>query len=404
MRAVVYLVIISILIFSFVSVSKASDIDSLIRLLVKKGIITEEEAGQLKEEISKEKEEAKAEEKSEYDTNKGIFQVSGALHGEFRWQKHGDIIESDPDSTSDLYLRRIEIAVEATLTDWARASAVFTSEWIGDEVNQSDEKIEVDEAVLTLNKEGFPLYLIIGKRTQPFGVFENPLITDPMTQDAYETKAVGLTVGYKGPVGLDLSLTVYKDEAQINHLFESGLFEEALQRVATDVSDDIDSFILSGSISPLKDRFTFSVSYISEPGWSRRNETVSIGLNSEALILDRFRLYAEYMKALHREKYATVDEEYKEGVISLAASYGMSESLDVALRYEHFDDDSISERLGIWTVRDRYSVGTKYNLYRNDTVGLEVFIAGEYRRTEFRAHGEIPDSNDEIYIRLGADF
>ncbi len=403
MRAVVYLVLISILIFSFVSVSKASDIDSLIRLLVKKGIITEEEAEQIKEEVSKEKEDSKAEEEFEHGTDKGIFQVSGALHGEFRWQKHRDIAESDPDSTSDLYLRRIEIGIEATLTDWAGASAVFTSEWIGDEVNQSDEKIEVDEAVLVLKKDDLPLYLVIGKRAQPFGMFENPLITDPMTQDAYETKAVGLTVGYEGPAGLDLSLTVYKGEAQMNHLFESGLFEETLQRVATDVSDDIGSFILSGSISPLKDRFILSASYISEPGWSRRNETVSIGLSSEAL-LDRFRLYAEYMKALHREKYAAVDEEYKEGVISLAASYGVSESLDIALRYEHFDDDGISERLGIWTVKDRYSVGTKYSLYRNETVGLEVFVAGEYRRTGFRVHGEMPDSNDEIYIRLGADF
>lgn len=362
MRRFIYLVVIGIFIFSFSTVSRASDIESLIRLL------------------------------------------SGSLHGEFRWQKHRDITEADSDSTSDLYLRRLEIGIEATLTDWVVASAVFTSEWIGDKVSQADEKIEVDEAILTLKKEDFPLYLVVGKRAQPFGVFENTLITDPMTQDAYETKEVGLTVGYEGPMGLELSLTVYKGEAQMNHFFESGLFEETLQRTGTKASDDIGSFILSGSISPMDDRLAVFASYISEPGWGRKNETVSVGFSAEAPFLDGLRIDAEYMKALSRERYMAVDEEYKEEVFSVVASYEVAEPLDVAFRYEHFDDDRMSEKLKIWTIKDRYSVGTKYSLYSDEVTGVDIFVAGEYRRTEFRAHGDIKDNNDEIYIRFGVDF
>ncbi|RMG68113.1 MAG: LbtU family siderophore porin, partial [Nitrospirae bacterium] len=365
--------------------------------------------------------------KEEEPPSEGISErlsLGGSLYGEYRWMKNRDITDPDSDSTSDLYLRKLELAIEAELTDWLTASTVLNSEWIGDDLNQGDEKITVDEATISLKTDDIPFYMVFGKRTQPFGVFENHLITDPMTQDAYETKRVGITLGYTGPMGLDLSGTLYKGEEQMEHLFESGLFDsDTLSRKEGD-TDDVGSFILAGSITPVE-YLTLFTSYLSEPGRGSRNETLNAGISLVPPFIEGVRFDAEYMKALDREKYAGLRNEYREGVFSATLAYEfvlrkrkslggglfsarrehlISEPLEIAIRYEHFDDDGMSDDLGIWTVRDRYSAGARYSFYNDEETGFNAFVAGEYRHTELRTHEAMKDNNDEVYLRLGVDF
>ncbi len=424
MKRTIAIFIVVSFIFTCMSLAQATELDSLIKLLIKKGIITEEEAREIKREL---KAEGGGKSLSSETPEKGSspVSISGSIYGEYRWMKHRDITDPETDSTSDLYLRKVELATEVSLTHWAEASVVLNSEWIGDDINQGDEKVAVDEATLTLRGEGFPLYLVLGKRTQPFGVYENHLITDPMTQDAYETKRVGITAGYTGAMGLDLSVTFYKGEEQMNHLFESGLFEDTLQRTGDKASDDVGSFILSVSVTPIEETLTVFGSYLSEPGWGRRNETLSGGFSLTPSFPEGLRLDAEYMKALKREEYPGAGRQYKEAVFSVTAAYEfvlrkrettggglfaerkahlISEPLEVALRYEYFDDDGLSDDLGIWTVKSRYSLGGRYSFYNDETSGLNAFVAGEFRRTELRTHADMKDSNDEVYLRVGVDF
>ena len=426
MKRVVTIFIVVSLVFISMSLAEATELDSLIKLLIKKGIITEEEAKEIKKEISKEglsvsEDRTRSSEVSE--KRPSPVSISGSIQGEYRWMRHRDIKDPETDSTSDLYLRKVELGTEISLTDWAEASVVLNSEWIGDEINQGDEKVTVDEATLTLMGEGFPLYLVVGKRTQPFGVFENHLVTDPMTQDAYETKRVGITAGYTGTMGLDLSLTVYKGEEQMNHLFESGLFEDTVSR-AGEATDDVGSYIASFSVEPL-DSLTLFGAYLSEPGRGTRNQTVNAGASFVPPFMEGLRIDAEYMKALKREEYSGATRQYKEAVLSVTAAYEfvlrqrktiggglfaerrahlISEPLEIALRYEHFDDDGMSNDLGVWTVKDRYSLGARYSFYNDETSGLNAFVAGEYRRTEYRTDADMKDSNDEVYLRVGVDF
>jgi hypothetical protein len=72
-------------------------------------------------------------------------------------------------------------------------------------------------ATITLQSEtGFPLYLVVGQRTQPFGAFFAHFVTDPMSQDAYEVKQVGATVGYTARKlwGLDLRVSPLRPPAR----------------------------------------------------------------------------------------------------------------------------------------------------------------------------------------------
>ena len=91
----------------------------------------------------------------------------------------------------------------------------------------------VDEATITFEQEdGFPLYAVIGKRTQPFGAFYERLVTDPPAKDAYEANQVGITVGYKSKAwwGLDASFTAYRQEELMDHFFGSTLFDNVNHR------------------------------------------------------------------------------------------------------------------------------------------------------------------------------
>jgi len=297
----------------------------------------------------------------------------------------------------------------------------------GDSVNNGDEKITVDQAIITLQKEKFPFYLVMGKRTQPFGVFENHLVTDPMTQDAYETKKVGVTAGYTGPLGLDISATVYKGETQMDHLVASGLFE--VTRTGT-TTDDVNSYILSASISPVKDHLKFFLGYLSEPGRGSRNNTASLGVSIGIPGLKNFRLDSEYMKALKRERYTGFTEAFKEGVFSVTGSYVFNtrerhekiggaelkeqkehvseEPIELALRFEHFDDDGLAEKDSSWSAENRYSIGARYSFYQNEKKDVAAYVGTEFRYTNYRLHSSLTntraDNNKELFLKLGLSF
>jgi|GEM_PF-276273 len=441
LRKVVFVVLVAMLVMTGFTAAQAAEGDAILKILLKKGIISEAEYKSITEELKS------GDEKKDVQLNTKIAEaiqynkpeekkdgwadrvkLSGLLEGEYRWKKYRDISNKNSDSTSDLYIRRLELGLEAEITDWIKAKGVLNSEWIGDQVNNGDEKITVDQATITLQKEGFPLYLVLGKRAQPFGVFENHLVTDPMTQDAYETKKTGVSLGVTGPLDIDVSATVYKGEVQMDHLVGSGLIEVTRTGTATD-ADDVNSYILSASISPVKDHLKFFASYLSEPGRGSRNTTGSLGLSAGIPGFDGFRLDAEYMKALKRETYTGLTEAFKESVFSVTAAYTfngdrhediggaklenvlahiLEEPIELALRYERFDDDGLAEKNSSWSAKNRYSGGIRYSFYKDEEKGLAAYLATEYRYTGYRLHSSLKDTradnNKEFLVRLGVAF
>jgi hypothetical protein len=345
--------------------------------------------------------------------------LTGTVEGDYYRTDHGDMTGQD----SGLSISTMELGVEADFSDFASGFVLFLAEDLGtgEEIN-----ILVDEATLALREESSPFYLIFGKRVQPFGVFENHLVADPMTQDAYETNRVGLTAGYAGPMGVDISATLYKGEEQMEHLFESGLFDpDALTRSEGE-EGKVESYIVTALITPIDDLTVFGA-FLSEPGRGQRNNTANVGLSIVPSFFEGLRIDVEYMKALDREIYDGLAREFKEGVFSLTAAYEfvfmereviggaifaerkahlVSEPLELAVRYEHFDDDGIADDLGIWSVKDRYSAGGRYTFYEN--IGLTAYLAVQYRRTKYRLHpdlaGTTADDSNEYFARLGVTF
>ena len=350
----------------------------------------------------------------------GSLRISGSLAGEGRWRNIGDV------PMSDLYLRIVEVALETQPADWVSAIVVLNSEWIGDPLNGGDGTVVVDEAHVDLSLPRLPFYFVLGKRTQPFGVFETNFITDPLTQDAYETKTVGLTAGLNAPLGSDLSLTLYKGRVLSEHLYASGLFDAGVPTPPLPAASRVDSWILSGTVNPIPDAWTVFASCSSEPGAGRRMVTLGFGTQLVVPGLEHLRIGVESMKALSRENAPGLARSFRESTLSLSVSYQIvlrqggrnrgvnylarksrriARPTQISVRYETFDDGSRASALGSWSVRGRASVGGRYTFYeKGELLAALMFEFGRQSARISPAFAGHAPSGYDAYFRLRLDF
>ncbi|PIU84680.1 MAG: hypothetical protein COS67_11945, partial [Deltaproteobacteria bacterium CG06_land_8_20_14_3_00_44_19] len=85
-----------------------------------------------------------------------------------------------------------------------------------------------------------------------------------------------------------------------------------------------------------------------------------------------------------------------------AVALQVAEPLELAARYEGFDDDRDANQDG--TLKDRYSIGANYTLFKKDN--FSTTIMAEYRRSNYeKASGSAYDDKlDEFFVRLAIAF
>jgi hypothetical protein len=354
------------------------------------------------------------------------LRLSGALAADARWLRKGAVPGFSPTTVSDLFLRMFDLALEADFSDWASATVVLNSEWIGDSLNQGDGTVVVDEARLDVAIPHSPVYFSVGKRSQPIGQFEASLITDPMTQDAYEAKAVGVTVGIRAPLSTDFSATLYKGRVLWDHVAQSRLFDPTAAPAQDVPVSRADSWILSGTTTPVKDTWTVFAAFASEPGLDRRITTIDLGTSFSPPGVKSVEVDAEYMRGLRRDVIPGLGQSFRESVLSVTASYQFvrrprmtsgnrsyrarrehrfAHPIEVSLRFEAFTDGSRAESLGSWSVKNRLSAAGRYTFF--DRGNVLIALSAEYRKQTLRVSpvfGGIAAPTDEFCLRLGLDF
>ncbi len=326
-----------------------------------------------------------------------VITLSGAIELDYSYVDDDDTSDrTSNDSTSDLDVGTVEIGIEAALHDYITATAILKGENL-----DSDNNVFWDEAFFEIKKEDFPLYLVAGKRVQPFGVFESLLINDPLTCELYEINDAGLTLGaaFEQVMGLDLSATVYRGETLVTKIEEPGYGwtrSASPGFTANTNNDDVESFILSGTIEPFEG-ISLSAFYNTEPGDTDRNNTAGGAIHVEfaGLILD-----GEYITALQRELHWADQQEYKEKAWTVSLGYQVIDPLLVAVRYESFDAGQTAAE----NLENRYSIGATYTLLENDSFACSIM--GEYRRTEYEttAGSTNDDELDEFFARIAIEF
>lgn len=269
----------------------------------------------------------------------------------------------EPEETeSGIVLDAVEIVLDAELNENVSAMAIIKYEG-------GDDEVILDEANITMkNLSGAPVTLTAGKYVLPFGVFESPLVNDPLTQEVYEINAAAVSLAYvvEELQGVELSLTVYDEPDGVN---------------------DVTDFIINASVSQ-EELYTFTVGYNSAKadGGFDRNDSLAVSLNASARNLT---LDAEYITALEREG---VDPP-KESAYALSAAYQVLPALSLAARYEDFDDDDNDDATED-SLDFRYSVGGSYELYES------VALNAEYRISD----QEVEDDLKEWVLRLSMEF
>jgi hypothetical protein len=302
------------------------------------------------------------------------------------------------DSTSNLDIGTVELGLEVAFHEYVTGNFILK----GEALDTDNDRVFWDEATISIQKEGFPFYFVGGKRGQPFGMFESHLINDPITQDCYEIAKTGATIGYSAKsLGVDISATVYKGEELMGHLVDSKYgFERDNSPTTYEETDDVSSYIGNIAISPL-DALMVSAYYDSEPGDGDRNETAGISVYYE---IGKVTLDAEYITALNRGRHFTDNKEYRESAWFAAIAFQATEPLELAARYEAFNDDIVGEEDG--HLKDRYSIGFTYTLFENDSFATNLM--GEYRVSNFEIESGNPNRVDdilnEVFLRLAMEF
>jgi len=321
---------------------------------------------------------------------------SGAIELDYSYADDSDTADNTVnDSTSDLDIGTVELGLEAAFHEYVTGNFILK----GEALDTDDDRVFWDEATITIQKEGFPIYFVGGKRGQPFGVFESHLINDPITQDCYEIAKTGATIGYTTEhLGLDISATIYKGEELMTHLVDSEYGFERDKSPTYEETDDVSSYIGNITISPVEG-LDLAGYYDSEPGDGERNETAGISVHYE---IGKVTLDAEYIAAISREKHFTDNKEYNESAWFAAIAFQAMEPLEIAARYEAFDDNIGGEQDGHLT--DRYSIGFTYTLFENDSFATNLM--GEYRISNYeKQSGSIADNKlNEAFLKLAIEF
>jgi len=311
---------------------------------------------------------------------------------DYDYYEVSDVSDKDSGGSTDLGLGSVDLELRVFFNEWVKAKFTLAADDVGKQDGKT--RIKVDDAFFTLNCPWVPLYFKGGYTVLPFGVFEDRLITGPITEDLYEIQQVGGTLGFDPDFyGLNISFTVYAGQDIIKNLENFDIDEYRADR---EEDDDVSSFIANVALEPVEDMLSLSAFYDSEPGDGRRNQTIG-----SAFTLDvwKFSLDGEYIAALQREKGEN-GEENKESawVVGLAFRPLESVPLEFVVRYEDFDDDLKGNQDEI--LDDRYVAGFSYKFMKWAT----FFFEYDYLNYEKESDSEAADHAYELHFRIGLEF
>ncbi|MBW2439458.1 MAG: hypothetical protein JRH12_03210 [Deltaproteobacteria bacterium] len=336
------------------------------------------------------------EEKEEVGEEK--IKLIGYIETNYEYLDVKDIDNKDSGSSSDLFIGSVTFALSAIFNEWSKALVALELEDIGRDGDAGN--FRIDEATATLKAPRIPLYFIGGKTVLPFGVFEDHLIEGTLAEDLYEIDEWGATLGFAPDFfGLDISFSIYEDASIMDNLedFDTHEFRPEHQK-----EDRFGSYIANVTLAPVRDTLTVSAFYNSEPGDGRRNESIG-----GAFTLDfwKFILDAEYITALQRENGEN-GRENKERVAVAGLAFDLLDWLQVAARYEDFDDDNPGDQDEVLD----YRVIAGFNYFFLDHVDLsyleDAAFSFEYRFSKYEKEkgSQAADSQTMLQFQVAIEF
>lgn len=379
----------------------------LLRLLEKKGIVTREEADDLRRQVESARDGAAEqpvqgaepgvedlEERDREDDEeehvggvKGLaertedlermvkgIELGGTIEVEAKYERF-DSDEKGTEDSSDMTLASAELSVNVGITDQIKGYILFDYE-------EDDDNVTVDEAIIHIRAEelcvpdeacGSPWYASAGRLYVPFGYFESHFISDPVTLELGETRESAVVAG------------LANDWINVS----AGVFNGDVDERGGD--DHIDNFVASARLTLPEEtipdlELMAGASYINNIADSDELQDMVQGNEVEEyidgfslfvhlVVMDRFFAEAEYVGVADDFHDDDLDlepgEHFEPRAWNIELAYAVLENLQLGVRYEGSDDalDFLPE----W----RCGGVINYNLFENTLLALE-YLYGEF--------------------------
>ena len=330
--------------------------------------------------------------------------LSGAVTAEYGNVSVGNR-NGTSDNSEDIVLSTVEVGIEAVINRYTTAEVLFLYE------EDDNENFSVDEATFTLGgiPETFGLYTKGGKYYPRFGVYNNYLVSDPLTQQLFETQESAIEIGYEG-AWLGLGVGVFNgdidkigaDTSEVRGYFadvhfnnpEGSLGGFSVVAGASYLSSVADSDTLQGQAS------------LDTTGDGNPDNVVNQLIGGVALymIVEKgpFSLGAEYISALGDFRAGEMGyANDRNGTASrtqptawnFELAYRFVETLQLALRYEGSRDmyHLLPER--------QYGVGVSFSGLENTTISAE-YMHGQYDSNNNTG----VDDRDAITVEVAVEY
>jgi len=147
-----------------------------------------------------------------------FIMLSGKIEGIADYQKPSNDV-----SNSSVNLEDAELDFAPVINDWASGFVglqyLFVTEPSVSPRVVNTSRVHINKAFVTFgNLERFPLYLTMGQNNVPFGQYSSPMITSPLTDSIFKTRAQEVLLGYanQDPRGFYGSVFAFNGDTHTN--------------------------------------------------------------------------------------------------------------------------------------------------------------------------------------------
>lgn len=318
------------------------------------------------------------------------------------------------ESTSDIILDTLELAVDTQVTPWVNGHILFLYEQDGED----DGNLTVDEAIITIgNSEASPFYLSAGRMFVPFGNFESRMISDPITLTMAETREEAVQLGFELENGFGGSAYLF-----------NGSIDEANSSYTSVSNSHIDNFGFNLGYAMSNEQLDLSLGmgYINNIGTTDGIQDI-IGDNGlcagDGCVKDyvgglAFHAVAGFGQVTLMGEYITALDDFAAGEIgtdkmqpktwSIEAAYDFSlagKDASIALGYQGSDEFYLDGEATDYFEK-AWLVGMNVDIYKNTTLSVEWRHARAASEVEdaIEAAGDKYDDENLLQMNLSIAF
>jgi hypothetical protein len=275
---------------------------------------------------------------------------------------------------SDFTLATAEVFFEATINKYTKGLLHLLYE-------QGDtDPINIDEAFILIGQtEDMPFYFLGGRMYPAIGLFETYMVSDPITQNVFETQATAVEIGW----------------AQDWFNLGVGTYNSSVHQASDSPDSNINTFYLRAQFDAVEDALgkgidiNAGVAYTNNIAGGNLGGEVAGDTLQDLVAGLSFMLNAQYKWVVFNGEYITALDDFQAGELSFASSKAKPYAYNLELAFMPLDDWTFAVRyegsgdLGDFEPERQYGLTVSWSLLPDTMLSLE-YLRGDYANDDER--------------------